>query len=70
MVITIVRFECGLVTAEMVRPDVGHGPGWGGHSDATCLRIAGLARAIQVKLKYHHIPVVSAARRFTAHIVI
>ena len=52
-------FECGRVTAEMVRPHVSHGTGWGGYVDATCLRIAALARQIQIKLKYPHVPLTS-----------
>ena len=52
-------FECGRVTAEMVRPHVSHGTGWGGYVDATCLRIAALARQIQIKLKYPHVPLAS-----------
>ena len=42
----------GQITAEMVRPDVG-GPNWGGY-DIEKLRIAGLARAIQMRLPYLH----------------
>ncbi len=47
------KFECGRVLAEMVRPDVS-GPQWGGFNDVDFLRIAGLARAIQIKVKYPH----------------
>ena len=47
------KFECGRVLGEMVRPDVA-GTNWGGFSDAEILRVAGLARAIQIKLKYPH----------------
>ncbi len=44
--------EVARVRAEMVRPNVA-GPKWGGY---TCdlLRIAGLARAIQMRLPYLH----------------
>lgn len=42
------KFECGRVLGEMVRPDVS-GQSWGGYG-AELLRIAGLARAIQIKL--------------------
>ena len=42
----------GHITAEMVRPDVS-GPNWGGY-DIEKLRIAGLARAIQMRLPYLH----------------
>ena len=42
----------GPITAEMVRPDV-RGPNWGGY-DVEKLRIAGLARAIQMRLPYLH----------------
>ena len=47
------KFECGRALAEMVRPDVS-GPQWGGFADVDFLRIAGLARAIQIKVKYPH----------------
>jgi len=46
-------FECGRVLAEMVRPSL-DGEKWGGYADVDHLRIAGLARSIQVKLKYPH----------------
>ena len=55
-------FECGRVVAEMVRPHVSHGSGWGGYADATCLRIASLARQIQIKLKYPHVPFATPVR--------
>ena len=42
----------GPITAEMVRPDV-RGTNWGGY-DVEKLRIAGLARAIQMRLPYLH----------------
>ncbi len=42
----------GLITGEMVRPDVS-GEHWGNY-DAEKLRIAGLARAIQTRLPYLH----------------
>ena len=47
-------FECGRVMAEMVRPNV-KGGNWGGYADRGCLQIAGLARAIQIKLRYPHV---------------
>ena len=47
-------FECGRVMAEMVRPNV-KGANWGGYADRGCLQIAGLARAIQIKLRYPHV---------------
>ena len=42
----------GPITAEMVRPDV-TGPHWGGY-DVEKLRVAGMARAIQMRLPYLH----------------
>jgi len=63
-------FECGRVTAEMVRPHVSHGTGWGGYVDATCLRIAALARQIQIKLKYPHVPFASPVRVWYAHVCV
>ena len=42
----------GPIIAEMVRPDV-RGTNWGGY-DVEKLRIAGLARAIQMRLPYLH----------------
>ena len=42
----------GPITAEMVRPDV-TGANWGGY-DVEKLRVAGLARAIQMRLPYLH----------------
>ncbi len=47
-------FECGRVLAEMVRPNVA-GENWGGYRDRECLQLAGLARAIQIKLRYPHV---------------
>ena len=43
----------GQISGEMVRPDVS-GENWGGY-DVEKLRIAGLARAIQIKLRYPHV---------------
>ena len=48
------KFECGRVLAEMARPNVA-GSKWGGYQDRSCLQIAGLARAIQVRIKYPHV---------------
>ena len=45
--------EVGPITAEMVRPDVS-GIRWGGY-DLEKLRIAGLARAVQMRLPYTHV---------------
>ncbi len=47
-------FECGRVLAEMARPNVA-GENWGGYRDRECLQLAGLARAIQIKLRYPHV---------------
>lgn len=48
--------EVGPITAEMVRPDVRgtRRSRWGGY-DVEKLRIAGLARAVQMRLPYTHV---------------
>ena len=46
------KHHVGPITAELVRPDVS-GPNWGEY-DIEKLRIAGLARAVQMRLPYLH----------------